>query len=75
LQFKQTWIGINTDYTGRPGTSNMTNSTRTFRTFTHLSEEDDRSQLFVKILDTLKNIELELPLLISNGVESKSRTT
>ncbi len=41
--FKESWVGINTDYTGRPGTSNMTNSTRMFKTFTHLAEEDERS--------------------------------
>jgi len=53
----------------------MTNSTRTFKTFANLNEEDNRSILFLKILDTLKNIEAELPLLISNGSDQKARTT
>ena len=67
-------MGINTNYTGRPGTSNMTNSTRTFKTFSHLAEEDERSEIFMRILDTLKNIEAEIPLLISAGGDAKSRT-
>lgn len=29
-QFKARWVGINTDYTGRPGTSLMCNTDRTF---------------------------------------------
>lgn len=72
--FKQSWVGINTDYTGRPGTSNMTNSTRVFRDFPQLEEEELRTQLFIKILDTLKNLEAEMPLLISANVDPKSRT-
>ena len=73
--FKESWVGINTDYTGRPGTSNMTNASRIFRTFANLAEEDERSNIFGKVLDTLKNIENELPLLISTSGDSKSRTT
>jgi hypothetical protein len=72
--FKESWVGINTDYTGRPGTSNMTNSTRIFKTFSHLAEEEERSHLFVKILDTLRNIEAEFPLLISTNSDPKART-
>ena len=72
--FKESWVGINTNYTGRPGTSNMTNSSRTFKTFSHLAEEDERSEIFMRILDTLKNIEAEIPLLISAAGDTKTRT-
>jgi len=34
-QFKAQWIGINTDFTGRPGTSIMCNSERVFNKSKH----------------------------------------
>ena len=39
-QYKQIWNGINTEYTGRPGTSNLTNTTRKFRALPLLEVED-----------------------------------
>lgn len=74
-QQKQVWIGISTEYTGRPGTSNLTNQSRKFRALPHLEIEDERNQLFIKIMDTLKNIEAEYPLLLPTGTDAKSRTT
>jgi hypothetical protein len=66
-QFKQTWVGINTEYSGRPGTSNMTNTTRKFRPLPLLDAENDRNTLFCRIFETLKNIESEHALLIPSG--------
>jgi len=74
-QYKQSWTGINAEYTGRPGTSNLTNQTRKFRALPLLEVEDARSVLFAKIFDTLKNIEAEFPLLLPSGNDAKSRTT
>ena len=56
-QFKKTWIGVNTDYTGRPGTSNLTNKNRKFRALPKLETENERNQEFVKMLATLRNVE------------------
>lgn len=75
LQYKQVWNGINTEYTGRPGTSNLTNATRKFRPLPHLETEDERNILFQKVMDTLKNMEQEFPLLLPSGTDAKSRTT
>lgn len=74
-QFKQNWTGINTEYTGRPGTSNLTNTTRKFKQFPQMEVEDERNALVLKILETLKNIEQEHPLLLPAGNDAKSRTT
>ena len=74
-QYKQVWSGINTEYTGRPGTSNLTNTTRKFRALPLLEVEDQRSILFGKVFTTLKNIEQEFPLLLPNSADAKSRTT
>lgn len=65
-QFKQAWVGINTDYTGRPGTSTMCNQERTFPQTRQEIEEEHRAAKFQKIFDTLRNIELDFPLLISS---------
>lgn len=37
--------------------------------------EDERNALVLKILETLKNIEQEHPLLLPAGNDAKSRTT
>lgn len=73
-QFKKTWVGINTEYTGRPGTSNMTNATRKFRPLPKLETENQRNTLFCQILDTLRNIEQHHPLLVATGTESAARS-
>jgi hypothetical protein len=48
--FKQTWNGIDTDYTGRPGTSNICNTKRVFIKPIKLIDEEDRSERFERIL-------------------------
>ena len=73
-QFKARWVGINTDYTGRPGTSLMCNQDRKFPTNNHEIEEDLRSERFLRILDTLRNIENEQPLLIGNNENRAGRS-
>lgn len=73
-QYKAQWIGINTDYCGRPGTSKMCNSERVFNTTRQEQEEELRCQRFLKIFDTLRNIENDFPLLISSGNDRQSRT-
>jgi hypothetical protein len=47
--FKQTWNGIDTDYTGRPGTCNICNTKRVFLKPLHLQDEEDRSEKFERI--------------------------
>ena len=37
-------------------------------------DEDLRAEKFLKIFDTLRNIELDIPLLISAGNDRQSRT-
>ena len=74
-QFKQGWQGISTEHTGRPGTSNLCNQTRKFREFPQAELEEGRNTLFMKVFDTLRNIEQEHPLLIPNANDAKSRTT
>lgn len=73
-QFKKTWNGINVDFTGRPGTSNMTNPHRKFRPLPKLDIEDERNTLFLQIFDTLRNIEGMHPLLLPSGNDPSSRT-
>ena len=41
-QFKAVWVGINTDYSGRPGTSLMCNTERTFPKTRQEQEEETR---------------------------------
>jgi len=53
----------------------MTNSNRKFRPLPLLEIEEERNQLFIKIFETLKNIETEYPLLLPTGNDAKSRTT
>ena len=66
-QFKAQWVGINTDFSGRPGTSTMCNTERAFPKTRQEQEEENRSLKFLKIFDTLRNIENDFPLLISSG--------
>ena len=73
-QYKAQWVGINTDYTGRPGTSTMCNSERNFPKTRQEQEEESRTLKFIKIFDTLRNIENDFPLLISSGNDRQSRT-
>ena len=63
-QYKSRWVGINTDYTGRPGTSLMCNTERNFPMTKQEKEEILRSERFSRIFDTLKNIETDYPLLV-----------
>lgn len=73
--FKQTWNGIDTDYTGRPGTCNICNSKRVFVKPAKLSDEEDRSERFEKMLQFLANVENDnMPLLINSGQDRQSRT-
>ena len=67
-------MGINADYSGRPGTSIMCNTDRVFNKTRQESEEEARCQKFLRILDTLRNIENDFPLLISSGNDRQSRT-
>ena len=73
-QFKAKWVGINTDYTGKPGTSQMCNKERNFPTTKQVIEEENRAKKFTKIFDTLRNIETDYPLLISSLNDRQSRT-
>ena len=73
-QFKAKWVGINTDYTGKPGTSQMCNKERNFPTTKQVIEEENRARKFTKIFDTLRNIETDYPLLISSLNDRQSRT-
>jgi hypothetical protein len=47
--FKQTWNGILTEYTGRPGTSIICNTKRTFHTPEQVYYEKERSKIFEAI--------------------------
>jgi len=47
--FKQTWNGISTEYTGRPGTCTICNKKRTFPKPEQLSDEEERSYKFEKV--------------------------
>ena len=40
-----------------------------------LEAEDERNQIFLKIFETLKNIEQDFPLLLPSGSEVKNRTS
>lgn len=63
--FKQTWNGIQTEYTGRPGTSNICNKKRHFIKPEQMSYEEERSELLDRMFNVLKNIENDnVPLLI-----------
>ena len=73
-QYKAQWIGINPDYCGRPGTSTMCNKERNFEKTQQSLDEEIRAERFMKIFDTLRNIELDIPLLISAGNDRQSRT-
>ena len=53
----------------------MTNPNRKFRSLPKLDIEDERNNILIKIFDTLKNIEVEYPLLLPSGNDAKSRTT
>ena len=48
--FKQTWGGIQTEYTGRPGTCTICNKKRTFVKPEQLTYEENRSETFEKML-------------------------
>jgi len=66
--FKQTWSGMQTEYTGRPGTCTICNSKRTFTKPEQLTVEEERSRQFEQIFTLLSNIENDnIPLLISSG--------
>ena len=73
-QFKAKWIGINADFSGRPGTSTICNKNRVFTQTRQFLEEEVRSQKFAKIFDSLRNIETDYPLLISSLNDRQSRT-
>ena len=68
-QFKARWVGINTEFTGRPGTSLMCNETRNFPMTQQEHEEILRNERFQRIFDTLRNIENDMPLLLVNTNE------
>lgn len=60
-------MGINTEHTDRPGTANMCNKDRVFVVPKQYLDEVERERKFQIILDTLRNIENDYPLLISSG--------
>ena len=73
-EFKSSWVGINTDYSGKPGTSILCNTTRIFKVHRATVEEDERAARLMKIFSTLRNIEHDYPLLVSTGNDRQSRT-
>lgn len=52
----------------------MCNTERTFNKTKQEQEEETRAQKFVKIFDTLRNMENDFPLLLSSGNDRQSRT-
>ena len=52
----------------------MCNKERVFETPKQVLDEEHRCEKFLKIFDTLRNIELDIPLLISAGNDRQSRT-
>ena len=52
----------------------MCNKERIFETTKQAMDEEVRAERFMKIFDTLRNIELDIPLLISAGNDRQSRT-
>ena len=52
----------------------MCNKERQFETTKQTIDEDVRAERFVRIFDTLRNIEQDIPLLISAGNDRQSRT-
>lgn len=52
----------------------MTNTTRKFRPLPLLETENERNFIFLRIFETLKNIEVDFPLLIPTGNDAKTRT-
>lgn len=71
-QTKSQWVGINTDYVGKPGTSLMCNASRSFPQTAKQHEEEARTQVMRKVFDTLRNIEQHYPLLVHAGSESRT---
>ncbi len=63
-QFKARWVGINCDFSGRPGTSLMCNADRKFPITNQEVEENLRHERLNRIFETLKNIENDYPLLV-----------
>ena len=45
----------------------MCNKERQFEVTKQTIEEENRAERFIKVFDTLRNIELDIPLLISAG--------
>jgi hypothetical protein len=73
--FKQTWNGINTEYTGRPGTCTICNKKRSFIKPEKLCEEEHRSRRLEKLLGLLSRIENDnIPLLTATSVDRQTRT-
>ena len=52
----------------------MCNKERNFEKTQQSLDEEIRAERFMKIFDTLRNIELDIPLLISAGNDRQSRT-
>jgi hypothetical protein len=64
--FKQTWNGMATDPTGRPGTCSICNSKRQFIKPELLLLEEERHQIFEQMFQLLHNIEQDnVPLAIA----------
>ena len=73
--FKQTWNGIQTEYTGRPGTSTICNKKRHFVKPEQMSYEEERSEVLERVLSLLNNVENDnIPLLVPSGHDRQSRT-
>lgn len=73
-EFKSRWVGINTDYTGRPGTSLMCNQDRNFPMTPQEKEEWLRSDRFMRVFNTLRNIENDHPLMLGVGSDRAAKS-
>ena len=74
-QFKAQWVGISTDSTGKPGTSTMCNPDRFFPVTRQERDEVARADKFMRVFETLRNIEQDHALLLSVVNDRQGRTT
>lgn len=73
--FKQTWNGIHTEYTGRPGTSTICNKKRHFVRPEQSIYEEERSETLERLLTLLRNVENDgIALVVPSAHDRQSRT-
>ena len=66
--FKQTWNGIHTEHTGRPGTSTICNKKRHFMKPEQMAYEEERSEALERLFTLLRNIENDgVPLVVPSA--------